>query len=83
MHTFSVKYHEAERLARTELTHIQNQSTLDSYIQAGVEKVRILPCDDSRTCELCHSYEGKEFDIRKVPILPLHVNCRCAFVAVI
>lgn len=83
MHTFGVKYHEAERLARTELVHIQNQSTLNSYLQAGITKVRILPCDDERTCEICHKFEGQIYDIRKVPLLPAHPHCRCAFIAVI
>lgn len=83
MERFNVSYHNADRLARTELAHVYNQSTLDRYVQAGVDKVKILETDDEHTCEECRKLNKKIFPIATVPKLPIHPNCRGTYTAVI
>lgn len=83
MERFNVSYHNADRLARTELAHVYNQSTLDRYVQAGVNKVKILETDDEHTCEECRKLNKKIFPIATVPKLPIHPNCRGTYTAVI
>lgn len=72
---FKVAYHEADRLIRTEASHIYNQAAKDSYKAAGVEKVEIITEPDC--CEDCAAYGDKEYTIDTIPLLPIHPNCRC------
>lgn len=81
MNDFGVSFHNAHTLARTELAHIQNVSTLDKYKQAGVKEVRVLV--DPDCCEDCNSHKNTVFDINSAPVLPEHPNCRCTYLAVI
>ena len=78
---FNVSFHNAQTLARTELAHIQNKSTLDKFTKEGITKVRILV--DKNCCKECTDNAGKVFDITTAPTLPVHPNCRCTYVAVI
>lgn len=72
------------RVIRTETAHIVNQSTLDRYKDSGlIEEVRIIASEDERTCDTCGSFHNKIFKIDAVPIMPLHVNCRCCIAPVI
>lgn len=68
--TFGVSFSQAERLVRTELTHIQTQSTIDKYKDEGVEQVRYIA--EPNCCEHCREHNNKIFDIGKAPIIPLH-----------
>ena len=81
MNDFGVSFHNAQTLARTELAHIQNQSTLDKYKQAGVSEVRILV--DEGCCENCESHKNQVYPIDSAPVLPEHPNCKCTYLAVI
>lgn len=85
--TFGVSYSEANRLARTELTYIQNQATKDSYLKAGVQEYEYLAEVDNRTSELCEELNGKRFNINAaivgVNYPPMHPNCRSTVLAVI
>ena len=81
MDDFNVSFHNAETLARTELAHIQNKSTLDKFTKEGITKVQILV--DKNCCEECTENKGKVFDIANAPQLPIHPNCRCVYMAVI
>ncbi len=83
MERFNVSYNNARRLARTEMAHVYNQSTLDKYRQAGIDKVQILEADDARTCEECRKLNKLIFPINEVPLLPIHPNCRGTYLAVI
>ena len=84
---FGVSYSEANRLARTELTYIQNQATKDSYIQAGIQEYEYLAEVDDRTSELCQDLNGKRFNINAATVgvnyPPMHPNCRSTVLAVI
>ena len=83
MERFNVSYNNARRLARTEMAHVYNQSTLDKYRQAGVDRVQILETDDAHTCEECRKLNKKIFPINEVPLLPIHPQCRGVYLAVI
>lgn len=77
-----VGYSNARRLARTEIAHVYNSSTIDRYKEAGVDKVKILTAEDDKVCDQCKEFEGKVFDIDKAPVLPVHPQDRCCYVAV-
>ena len=85
MERFNVSYNNARRLARTEMSHIYNQSTLDKYKQAGVTKVKILTAKHGdHVCDVCESYEGKIYPIDKVPKIPCSdctEQCGCTYMA--
>lgn len=84
---FRVSFSEADRLARTELTYIQNQATRDSYIKAGVKQYEFLAESDDRTSDICADMNGQKFDIAAAVVgvnyPPLHPNCRSTVLAVI
>lgn len=84
---FGVSFSEADRMARTELTYIQNQATKDSYLKAGVEQYEYLAEIDSRTSDICAELNGQRFDIHAAVVgvnyPPLHPNCRSTVLAVI
>ena len=84
---FNVSFNEANRLARTELTYIQNQATMDSYKKANVEEYEYLSAKDNRVSPICLEQNGKRYKVSEaivgVNYPPLHVNCRCSTIAVI
>lgn len=84
---FDVSFSEADRVARTELTYIQNQATMDSYKKAGIEEYEYMAEVDERTSEECEELDGQRFPITAaivgVNYPPLHANCRCTTIAVI
>lgn len=76
-----VSYSKAVRLVRTEVNHISNQSTMDSYENSGVvEQYQILATLDNRTSEICRDMDGKVFKLSEkqvgVTMPPFHVRCR-------
>ena len=84
---FGVSFSEADRMARTELTYIQNQATKDSYVKAGVTQYEYLAETDGRTSDICAEMNGQRFDISAAVVgvnyPPLHPNCRSTVLAVI
>lgn len=85
---FNVCFNYADRIARTELSYVQNQSTRDKYEEAGIEKYMVLPAHDERTCSgECEAIEGKVFLLKDAVVgvnyPPIHPNCRCTTLAVI
>lgn len=83
MNDMNVGYSQASRLARTELSHVRIQSTLDSYKEAGITKYQYI-ANGPRMCEECEELNGQVFDIDDVeaPLPPVHPNCVCAILAV-
>lgn len=83
----NVGFYEASRIARTELTYIQNQSTYDKYKEAGIEKYQFLAEIDDRTSDICREYNGKIFKMNEASVgvnyPPLHPNCRSTVLAVL
>ena len=86
MRIYGTEFYKADRIARTELNYVQNQSTLNRYKEMGVEKYKILSAHDSRTCDKCADLDGKIFPIDKAEIgvnfPPFHSNCRDTILAV-
>lgn len=78
---FGTSYNNSRRLVRTELSHIQNISSLDKYQAEGVQEVRYVAENDC--CEDCRQHNGKVFDIIKAPAIPVHPNCRCTYIPVV
>lgn len=66
MDRFNVEYYKAKRICVTELAHVQIQSTVDKYKEAGVKKVKIVAAMDDRTCEKCEEWNNTIVDIDKI-----------------
>lgn len=74
-------YHNAARLVRTEMNHISNQATLDSYRASGiVEEYEYLATLDNRTSDICRELDEKHFPLKQaqtgVNLPPMHPYCR-------
>ncbi|WP_231159158.1 minor capsid protein [Clostridium botulinum] len=67
---------EALRLVRTENAHMVNSATIDRYKQSGIVE-KVIWISSGRACPKCQPYDGEKFLIDKVPMLPVHANCRC------
>lgn len=74
-------YYRCERLARTEMIHTLNESTMQSYRDYGVDKYEFVCGDDERTCPECSTLDGQVFKIKDaiegVNYPVIHPNCRC------
>lgn len=87
MQDFGVTFHQAQTLVRTELTYVQNRSTLDKFAESGVEEYEFLATDDERECEVCAKLNGKRYRLIDASVgdnmPPIHPNCRCSMLAVV
>lgn len=74
-------YYRCERLARTEMIHTWNESTLASYRDYGVERYQFVCGLDERTCPECGALDGEVFKVTEkvegVNYPVIHPNCRC------
>lgn len=77
---FQVSYSQADRLVRTEMSHLQNTAALERYKDAGIAEYEIL-ADGS--CDDCKEYDGKRFPISEPSPVPFHPNCRCCVIPVV
>ncbi len=77
----------AERLVRTETTHITNAADQVAYKEAGIEEYEYLAALDERTSKICQELNGKRFKVvdaqAGVNLPPMHPNCRSTTVAVL
>lgn len=84
---FNQAFYCSDRIARTELTYVQNKAAADRYEANGVEKYQYLAAMDDRTSEICTETNGKEFLMSELTIgvnaPPLHPNCRCTIIPII
>jgi SPP1 gp7 family putative phage head morphogenesis protein len=76
-----VGYRAAQRLVRTEASHVQNEASFEAYKASGVvRKYEFLATLDSRTSETCRLMDNKVFTLAEkevgVNFPPLHSNCR-------
>lgn len=76
-----VGYRAAQRLVRTEASHIQNEASFAGYKASGVvQKYEFLATLDSRTSSICRSMDNEVFTLSEkeigVNFPPLHANCR-------
>ena len=74
-------YKNAERLIRTETTHIHSEADRAAYNEAGVEEYEYMATLDARTCEVCGALDGKVFKVKDakpgVNYPPMHPNDHC------
>lgn len=79
-HRFNVSQSDANRLARTELSYIQNQAAIQAYMDAGYTHYKFITAVDNRMCDECGSLNGKIFSFAEarvgVNLPPIHPNCR-------
>lgn len=55
---------------------VVDETTIQAYMDAGVDKVRWVTTLDERTCEVCRKRNNKIYDIARVPA-KTHYACRC------
>ncbi len=78
----------ARMLARTEVISAHADATINSYREAGLEGVNVRSewstAGDELVCPECEDMEGKTFTLDEAEgMLPLHPNCRCAWIPVV
>lgn len=81
----NVSYRSAERLVRTETSHIQNEAAFSGYESSGVvKKYEFLSTLDRKTSEICRAMDNKVFTLAEkeigVNFPPLHPYCRSTVV---
>lgn len=83
--TFGIGFRRAETVARTELSYIQNQATLDTYKQSNIKQYQFLGAGGN--CDICAQLNGNIYNIEDAVVgenmPPIHPNCRCGMLAVI
>ena len=57
-------------------TNFADDAVIQSFKDAGVERVQWLTSEDERTCHACNELHGMEFPIGEIPAKP-HYGCRC------
>lgn len=72
-------------IARTEVINAHAEGQLDSFELLGVEEVGVMAewstAGDERVCAECADMEGETFTIKQARgWIPLHPNCRCAWI---
>jgi SPP1 gp7 family putative phage head morphogenesis protein len=80
---FNVSYNNADMLVRTEIAHIQTQSTQKRYEDAGIREVYVWADKDERRCDICGKLHEKRFLIGEQMPVPAHPRCRCRILPVI
>lgn len=78
----------AMRIARTEVIRAYADSTLNTYEEAGVDGVTMLAefstAGDDQVCPECEALEGTVYSVDDAAgLIPVHPNCRCAWLPVI
>jgi len=78
----------ARTLARTEVINAHAEATLNAYEEAGVEGVEVesefATAGDAQVCPECRQLEGRTFTLARARgVIPVHPNCRCAWVPAI
>ena len=82
-------YYKAQRLIRTELAHVQVQSTLDEFVRDGIEYYEVVDSDDypGRECRSCAEDHPGIYKVAEaepgINVPPFHPNCRCTVIPVI
>lgn len=75
-------------IARTEIIYAHAEGQLDGYGTLGVAEVQaeveFQTAGDDRVCEECSSMEGNVWKVEEAHgIIPIHPNCRCAWMPVV
>lgn len=83
MKDLNVSYSYADRLIRTEASHIFNEAAKMGYKQGNVEEVEVLIEESGNLCDECAELAGKTYRLGTEPRLPLHPNCRCCYAPIV
>ena len=78
----------ARMLARTETIASHAQASLNTYEEAGLEGVQVeaefATAQDNKVCPECQALEGRTFTMQEAQgVIPVHPNCRCAWLPVV
>ena len=79
----------SQTLARTETIRVHAESSLNRYVDAGVDEVTVfaefVTAGDDRVCPDCLALEtGEAVSIEDARgVIPVHANCRCAWLPVL
>lgn len=82
-------YYKAQRLIRTEMAHVQVQSTLDEFTRDGIEYYEVIDSEDypGRECRSCAEDHPGIYKVAEAEpglnVPPFHPNCRCTIIPVI
>lgn len=76
--------YESSRLLRTETARVQTMAQLEIY-KDNITKVMWSATLDEKTNPEDASYDGRQWEIddNSKPAIPLHPNCRCAWIPVV
>ena len=80
---FTVSYHRADTLVRTEMAHIQTEAAKQRYKDYGIAQVEVWADKDERRCEVCGKLHQKKYPVGAQVPIPAHPNCRCCIVPVV
>ena len=78
----------AETIARTEIINAHAEASLDAYEDFGVEgvqaQVEFATAEDEKVCPQCQDLSGQIYalDVAR-GMIPVHPNCRCAWIPVL
>lgn len=81
----------AMRIARTEVINAHAEASLNAYEQAGLDEVQVLAefvtADDDSVCPKCEKLATTNGGVYSLAdargMIPVHPNCRCAWVPVV
>ena len=84
---FHVDFSKAERIVRTEMSHLLNTARLDSYKRAGITRFMWITARNERVCPACMEKEKQGvFDLDpdglNMPPIASHPNCACTTIPV-
>lgn len=80
---FNVSYSTADKIARTELSHIQNTAAKQRYEDYGIREFQVWADKDERRCEVCGKLHKKRYPVGTASPVPVHPNCRCSIIPVV
>lgn len=83
MERFSVAYHQANTLVRTETAHIQTAAAEHRYKDYGITAYQVWADKDERRCKHCGDLHQKRVEMGEPLPVPAHPNCRCCIVPII
>ena len=83
MDDLNISFSYADRLVRTEASHIFNEASRKSYQQAKVQEIQIIGTQDEKLCDQCGEYYYQKYRMGTEPRLPIHPNCRCCYAPVV
>ena len=72
-------------IARTEVISAHSEGQLDAFEALKIDELGVKAewstVGDDRVCPECHAQEGKTFTVEEARgLIPLHPNCRCAWI---